>query len=189
MTFCVATWIWTLPLIQKTKWFKNILESLLIFFILQDWNDFLTSLSNVQFCIDKLDTKLKSDVSKFGNKTKPKLELPTVFNDLQQISIPLKIGIHMRRDDHYLHGNITHLTTEMDAPIVGSGKGKDLDKSVPYFIILLCLTTKNFARMRKVLVLNRLEANNAPCVQQYFERFLACLGKSSKILPCTQKAC
>ena len=54
-----------------------------------------------------------------------------MFNDLQQISIPLKIGIHMRRDDHYLHGNITHLTTEMDAPIVGSGKGKDLDKSVP----------------------------------------------------------
>jgi hypothetical protein len=52
------------------------------------------------------------------------LELPTLSSDLQQISIPLKIGVHVQDEDHYLHGNITHLTTLMDAPFVGSGKVK-----------------------------------------------------------------
>ena len=51
---------------------------------------------------------------KFSNKTKS--------SNLQQISIPLKIGVHVQDEDHYLHGNITHLTTIMDAPFVGSGE-------------------------------------------------------------------
>ena len=53
-----------------------------------------------------------------------KPELLPLSGDLQQISIPLKIGVHVRDEDHYLHGNITHLTTLMDAPFVGSGKIK-----------------------------------------------------------------
>ncbi|CAB4014925.1 Hypothetical predicted protein [Paramuricea clavata] len=85
------------------------------------WNNFLTSLSNVQFCIDKVDTKSKMTKLSNNTKTKRKLELPTLSSDLQQISIPLKIGVHIKDEDHYLHGNITHLTTLMDAPFVGSG--------------------------------------------------------------------
>ena len=84
----------------------------------KDWNNFLTTLSNVQFCIDKVNPKTQQ---KIGNKTEMKPELLPLSGDLQQISIPLKIGVHVRDESHYLHGNITHLTTLMDAPFVGSG--------------------------------------------------------------------
>ncbi|XP_028401020.1 transmembrane protein 248-like [Dendronephthya gigantea] len=92
----------------------------------KDWNDFLTSLSNVQFCIDKVNSKVNQHRPKSINDTKKrgqnsKYESPTSTYGLQLISIPLKIGVHVRNKDHFLHGNITHLTALMDAPTVGSG--------------------------------------------------------------------
>lgn len=39
---------------------------------------------------------------------------------LQQISVPLKIGVNVQNNFH-LHGNITHLTTFVDAPLIQYG--------------------------------------------------------------------
>lgn len=93
----------------------------------KDWNDFLTGLSNIQFCIGKVQPETGNGIEKANpfNNTPSKPSEFTRFspNDMQQISVPLKIGVNVWDKRHHLHGNITHLTALLDAPLFGYGTG------------------------------------------------------------------
>lgn len=84
----------------------------------------MTGLSNNQFCIDQ-DTEIGSGIgaTSLSNETRPRTGkyLSSSQNDVQHISILLKIGITVRNKLHHLHGNITHLTTLLDPPMTANG--------------------------------------------------------------------
>lgn len=89
-----------------------------------DWNDFLTGLSNIQFCIHQ-DTESGNSIgtTSLSNKTRPITDRYMSFSqkDVQHISVPLKIGVSVWNKMHHLHGNITHLTSLVDAPKIVNG--------------------------------------------------------------------
>lgn len=83
----------------------------------------MTGLSNNQFCIDQ-DTEIGSGIGTtiLSNEThRTDKYLSSSQNDVQHISIPLQIGITVRNKLHHLHGNITHLTTLLDPPMIAYG--------------------------------------------------------------------
>lgn len=111
----------------------------------QDWNDFLTGLSNNQFCIDQ-DTEIGSGIgmTSLSNETQHRTGkyLSSSQNDVQHISIPLKIGITVTNKLHHLHGNITHLTTVLDSPMIADGNIKSNKVNLTFSLSEIWTTEK-----------------------------------------------